>query len=583
MKIKILKDCLKSNVGDIIHAKFPAGDIQEYIDNGFIEVIKNKERSKSKSKERKLQAEEIIAESFLGELLICDGDYGIEKYNKYKDGFLHGKISFETWKKYWDKNSTEAVMESVSNKVLEKSLRENVLALLHKKEFGQGTELLVQEIKNSNFIYTTKMDKQPEVYIFKEGIYEPEGISEIQRQVRVIMEDNYSEWLSNQVIAKIKTDTQISPEEFFKDNEAWLIPVENGILDLKNCELMPFDPQKIFLSKLPVKYEEGAVCPKIDKFLSDVLSSPEDKDVFYELAGFGFVKDYFLEKAFMFVGNGRNGKGKSIELLKRLVGVRNCASVPLSAITSESPFVERLWKRFFNLAGDISSKDLKETGMFKQLTGRDPISANRKYKNIVEFTNYAKMVFACNDLPRVYDYSDGFWERWVLMEFPYKFVDQSVYDSASEDEKKVWKTKNPNIINEIATDDEMSGFLNMALLGLHRLIKNKKFSYTKGTADVKNKWIRKADSFMAFCMDSLDDDYDSKISKKELRNEYKNYCKHHEVNGVSDRAIKASLQESFGSSEEFIKQLGKDSQEWHWTGIKFKDNIKVIKDIKGFL
>lgn len=514
------------------------------------------------------EAEYIFAKSLLDELE--PRDWNKKTWERLKDSYLQGKVGYDTWKKYVEENPRE----------IQESLKGQVLSLLQQKKFAEGTELLVDAIKKINFIYTTKMDKQPEVYIFEDGIYVSEGICEIQRQIRVIMEDNYSEWLAGQVIAKIKTDTQISADEFFKDNEIWLLPVENGILDLKNWELLPFDPEKIFFSKLPIKYEEGATCEKIDKFLSDVLSSPEDKDVFYELAGFGFVKDYFLEKAFMFVGNGRNGKSKSIELLKRLVGVGNCASVPLSAITSESPFVERLWKRFFNLAGDISSKDLKETGMFKQLTGRDPISANRKYKNVVEFINYAKMVFACNDLPRVYDYSDGFWERWVLMEFPYKFVDKDIYDNSDKNEKKLLKIKDPNIIEEITTDDQMSGFLNMAILGLHRLIKNKKFSYTKGTSEVKNKWIRKADSFMAFCMDCLEDDYDSKISKKELRNVYKNYCKLHKVNGVSDRAIKASLQESFGTSEEFVTPIFGKSQEWHWTGIKFKEDIKGIKDIR---
>ena len=478
----------------------------------------------------------------------------------------------------------EPIKSYLENPVMEEpprhSIREQALAFFHKKQWGEGTEILVQEIEENNFIYTTKVDKASEIYIYDDGIYKPEGEFEIKNQLRTILEENYSEWIANQVIAKIKMDTGIDPDIFFKDGEAWQVPVQNGILDLSIPELLPFQPDKIFFSKLPVKYEEGCIPEKIDKFLTEVLSSPEDKDVFYELAGFGLVKDYFLEKAFMFVGNGRNGKSKAIELLKRLVGVGNCASVPLSSITSDSPFVQRLWKRFYNLAGDISSKDLQETGMFKQLTGRDPISANRKYKNIIEFTNYAKMVFACNELPRVYDYSDGFWDRWILMEFPYRFVDQAVLDSAKVEEKKMWRLKNPDIINEITTDEEMSGFLNMAILALHRLIKNKKFSYTTGTVDVKNKWIRKADSFMAFCMDCVEEDYDSKISKKELRSFYKSYCKTHKVGGVSDKAIKATLQEMFGVSDEFIRPSGKDSQEWHWSGIKF---IKGIKGMRGFL
>lgn len=452
-----------------------------------------------------------------------------------------------------------------------RSLREQVLGHLQDKKFGKGTEVLVQHILRENYIYTTMVDKNPEMYIYSEGIYIPEGECIIKSQLRNIMQESYSEWLSNQVLAKIKTDTGISSDEFFKDSEAWVIPVQNGILDLKNIELSEFDPKRIFFSKIPVTYNPLLRVDKIDKFLSDVFSCEEDREVFYELAGFGFVKDYFLEKAIMFVGDGRNGKGKTIELLKRLVGVQNCASVPLSAITSDSPFVERLWKRYFNLAGDISSKDLKETAMFKQLTGRDPISANRKWKNIIEFTNYAKMVFACNELPRVYDYSDGFWERWLLMEFPYKFVDKDVYEL--ETDKSKLKIKDVDIINKITSDEEMSGFLNEAIIGLHRLIINKKFSYTKGTKEVKDRWIRKSDSFMAFCLDNLEEDYDSKISKRELRSKYKNYCKTHKVSGAGDKAIKANLQENFGVSEEYSIIGESIKQENCWTGIKFKVGI----------
>ena len=448
-----------------------------------------------------------------------------------------------------------------------------MLSLLHRKEFGDASELLVDQIEKDNYIYTTKVDKASEVYIYKDGIYLPEGEFEIKEQLRKILRETYSEWIAGQVMAKIKMDTGISSDEFFKEDNLYEVPVMNGILNLKTKELEEFTPKKIFFSKFPVTYNSEAKCPLIDKFLSDVLSKSEDKLVFYEFAGFGLVKDYFLEKACMFVGNGRNGKGKSIELLKRLVGVGNTASVPLSAITSDSPFVERLWKRYFNLAGDISSRDLKETGMFKQLTGRDPISANRKYKNIVEFTNYAKMIFACNELPKVYDYSDGFWERWVLMEFPYRFVDKCVYDS--EKNKKNLKIKDVNIIEKITSDEEMSGFLNKALEGLHRCFDNGKFSYTIGTEEVKNKWIRMSDSFMAFCMDNVDGDYDSKVTKRELRNVYKKYCDTHKVGGVGDRAIKATLQEMFGATEDRASIGTNMTLEHIWTGIKLKNWDKL--------
>lgn len=452
------------------------------------------------------------------------------------------------------------------------SLKEQVLSLLHRKCFDEATEMLVKELEEKNFIWTTKLDQKQEMYIYMDGIYEPNGETNIREQLRNIMEENYNEWLCNQVLTKIRADTLINPDKLFKEVNVSEIAVANGVLDINEMELKPFTPSKIFLSKLPVEFNIEAKCPLIDKFLSEVLACAEDKDVFYEIAGFGLYKEYFMEKAFMFVGNGRNGKTKSLELLKRLVGSDNCASVPLSAMDSSSPFVQGLWKRHFNLAGDISSKDLKDTGMFKQLTGRDLISANRKYLNVIEFMNYAKLVFACNELPRVYDYSDGFWDRWVLLEFPYKFVEQEVFDSGKEEEKKLWKIKDPNIIEKISTPQEMSGLLNYALAGLHRLKNNKRFSYTIGTSEVKNKWIRKADSFMAFCMDCVEEDYDSKLTKKEVRRRYKEYCNKHKVGGVSDKSIKATLQELFGVMEEYSNIFG-EHQEWVWTGIKWKEGV----------
>ena len=459
-----------------------------------------------------------------------------------------------------------------------KSIKEQYLELIIKKKYSQASEILVNQIMFRNHIYTTKDDNKPEIYIYKDGIYVPEGISEIKEQLRLMIGDCYNSWIANQVIDKIKADTFIEPSQFFNNDEKFKIAVKNGILDLKEIRLEKFDPRKIYFSKIPIFYEEMMKCPKIDQFLKDVLPNEDDINVFYEIAGFGLVKDYFMETAIMMVGTGRNGKTKTIELLKRLVGVNNCSSISLNSIKHDSPFISDLFGKHFNLAGDVSSSDFKETGMFKQLTGRDLISANRKYKNVITFENYAKFIFACNELPKVYDYSDGFWERWILLEFPYYFADEDIYNDTKEENRKNWRVKNPNIISEITTATELSGFLNQAIIGLHRLFNNKKFSYSTGTEEVKNKWIRKADSFMAFCMDSLEPSYENKIRKKDLRKKYHKYCKDHKVPGVSDISIKITLQEMFGVIDDYVSIDGFSGQEYCWIGVKLKENLEK-KDV----
>lgn len=454
-------------------------------------------------------------------------------------------------------------------------LQKDVLLYITARQKDSATEKIVNEIENNEYIYTTRDDQKTEMWIYNEGIYVPQGKSYVKEFCRKILDKAFTTNICNQVIAKIEADSFIEQEKFFNSVNKEEVPVQNGVLNLITRELKEFDPKKIFFNKLPVIYDPYAECKQIDKFLDDVLSDTEDKKVFYEIAGFGLYKEYFIEKAIMMVGAGRNGKGKSIELLKRLVGPENCASVPLSSMKTDSFRIAELFGNLFNLAGDLNSNDLKQTGTFKELTGRDFVSAPRKFLSSISFVNYAKMVFACNKLPRVYDVSTGFWSRWILLEFPYKFVEKDVYENANEEDKKFMKIKDNHIIDKITEEEELSGLLNKAINGLNNLLKNEKFSYSQGVDEVKRKWIRKSDSFMAFCMDNLKEDPEGKISKQKLRRVYSKYCKDHKVQGVSDKSIKATLQEMFGVMEEFSSindetTGGFTKQEWCWLGIGFK-------------
>ena len=89
--------------------------------------------------------------------------------------------------------------------------------------------------------------------------------------------------------------------------------------------------------------------------------------------------------------------------MKKFVGMDNCSALPLNVMNSESFSLGELFGKFVNLAGDLSYTDLKETGTLKLLVGRDPIQAKRKFKTDLNFINYSKLIFATNELPKVYD------------------------------------------------------------------------------------------------------------------------------------------------------------------------------------
>lgn len=464
--------------------------------------------------------------------------------------------------------SRKKYIESIRDKEAEEKQKLFMcfINMVKDKKWGEATEVLVDYIKKNNYIFTSKNDTKSEMWIYEEGIYVPNGKSYVKEILRDLLGTWYSNFYLNQVISKLEADTFRDIDKFFNQMNVDEVPVKNGILNIFTRELKPFSPEKIFFNKLPVEYDSQATCSKIEEFLKGVLSNEDDRLVFYELGGFCLYKEYKFEKAFMFVGDGRNGKDKTLELIKRTIGIENCCAVPISSVVPDSFIISEFFGKMANIAGDIGHTDLKDTSTFKGLTGRSIQTAPRKFLNPITFVNYAKFIFACNQLPMVYDTSKGFWDRWILLEFPFTFVTKDELDNAKD--KTNLKLRDESIIEKITTPNELSGLLNKFLDGLDRIIEFRSFSSTKGSEEIKNYWIRKSNSVMAFCMDKLEENYDSIISKKDFRKKYSEYCKKHKITQKSDYVIKRTLEEMFGASEN-RKDTG-NKWEGVWEGVKWK-------------
>ncbi|MFW6130542.1 MAG: phage/plasmid primase, P4 family [Atribacterota bacterium] len=509
-----------------------------------------------------------------GHCFHCDGSWNIFSFVKeYKNCDFKEALEYLAnlggLKEELEENRKKYLEEIRKNQEYEKEeIKSSFLSLIKDKKFGEATEEIVDYIKNNYYIYTTKDDNKSEMWIYKDGIYVPEGKSEIKTIMRDILDKWYNAFYYNQVMNKLEPDTFIDSNKFFNYIYKDEVPVQNGILNIFTRELKPFTPEKIFFNKLPVEYNPEADCPQIDKFLSDVLKYEEDRKVFYEMGGFVLLKEYKFEKAFMLIGDGRNGKDKSLELIKRTIGMENCCAVPLSSLVPDSFVISEFFGKMANIAGEIGSEDLKDTTMFKALTGRSLVSGQRKFLPPINFVNYAKFIFACNELPFAYDNSRGFWDRWVLLEYPYIFVSKEEYEQNKNN--PYYKLRDENIIEKITTPNELSGLLNKFLDGLNDITQNKKFSTTRGSEEVKTMWIRKSNSVMAFCMDEIEEEYDAFITKKQFRKKYVEYCKKHKIQVKSDYVIKRTLSEMFGASEDRKDVFG-SGFERVWEGIKWKN------------
>jgi putative DNA primase/helicase len=398
--------------------------------------------------------------------------------------------------------------------------------------------LIANYVKSKEKVYTIRSDLKEEIWIYKNGVFVPDAQTYIKEIVFIILGANYTQAIFNDIIRKIQVMTYINENDFFINEDVNLIPLRNGIFNLKEKKLTPFSKKYRFFNRLPVTYDKDKKCPNIIKFFADVLKTTEDVMVIQELIGYMLLRRYKFEKAFMFLGNGRNGKSKAIDVIKRFLGPENCCNLSLKTIERERNFeLAQLQNKLANLSGDISKAALDNTGTFKSLTGRDLITAERKFLTSISFVNYSKMLFSCNELPETNDLTDGFFNRWIILDFPFRFVPEREMKVYNKNEKK----EVPNIIEKICSQEELDGLFNWALEGLERLNINKGFTKARTGEQIKTIWLRKSSSIHGFIFDKCEKKHGSYVKKDDFRDEYSKYCSENKVDVVDDKKIYRAL------------------------------------------
>ena len=409
-------------------------------------------------------------------------------------------------------------------------------------------------------LYRTNRESE-EVYYYKDGIYHRNGEAQIKEAVHEILDGAESTNLCGEIIGKVQRGTYTDPKAFTEHDEHKIV-LENGILDLYNYSLSPHSKEWLSLVKFPVYYDKVTTCPRMLKFISEIVR-PEDIPLLQEWTGYNlWVFGYPAQKAMMLVGDGGNGKSTFIGIMEALIGRQNRSAVSLHELEENRFAKADLFGKASNLYPDLPNRDLKGTGMFKMLTGGDPIRAEDKNIKSWTFHNVAKLTFSCNEVPRVPEDSTAFFRRWIIIEFPYSFEGTSQEDRDLKEKLTMDKT-------------EMSGFLNWATEGLQRLRANGwRFSNGKTVDTVKADYIVRSDPYKAFVMHCIIEDPNTQEKKDELYNAYREHCEIHKVTSRSRDAFFKNFKDNFkpGALTDYRPEKKDDRERPRmFKGIKLRD------------
>lgn len=347
------------------------------------------------------------------------------------------------------------------------------------------------------------------LHVYKEGYY-TENLNEIEKiMFQYIINSTRSPR------SEILRYLEIKSEET-KQCGSELIAFKNGILNLENKTLSDFSPDYKIKNKIPVNYNPAAYSEVMDKTLNKICCDDKQlRMLIEEMIGYILFRRNELGKCFILTGGGKNGKSTLLDIIKELIGKENLSSVALNELNDRFRTFQ-LEGKLANIGDDIGNQMIPDNSTFKKLVTGETVNVERKGKDPFDFENYSKLIFSCNEIPRINDLSDGLMRRLIIIPFRAEF-------------KETDEDYDPFIIDKLMTNEALEYLLKIALEGLDRILYNRAFTKVKVVDEAKNDYEKRNNPIIAF----LEEGKIVNELTKDVYLQYQTYCSENGLKHVS--------------------------------------------------
>lgn len=209
-----------------------------------------------------------------------------------------------------------------------------------------------------------------------------------------------------------------------------LVPVQNGILDLKNKQLRPFDPKYIITSKIATAYNPPKFTPKdregntFDDWLSSIACGDSELiTLFWQVILEAINPNYTRNKFAILYGDGNNGKGTFQRLLINLIGESNVSALK-PAQFSDKFNLETLVGKVCNIGDEAPNESLRNPSDLMSITSGDTVLVNPKGRPAFEATFKLFNIFSGNYIPHSGNKTKGWYRRIMIVPFNADFNGQ---------------------------------------------------------------------------------------------------------------------------------------------------------------
>jgi putative DNA primase/helicase len=316
------------------------------------------------------------------------------------------------------------------------------------------------------------------------------------------------------------------------DANPWLLNCQNGTIDLSSGQLRVYRKEDLLTIILPINYSPDAGCPLWLKFLNFVSKDNEKLiDYLQRCVGYSLTGVTREQCLFFLYGSGMNGKSTFVStIFSLLAGYGLKASISTfmckdKSGSGPSEGLANLQGKRFVIATETEENQRMAVSLIKDMTGGEPIRADRKYEHEVEFVPTHKLWLSGNHKPVINDSTYSIWRRLKLVPFT-NVVSGNEKDAALQD--KLLK--------------ELEGILAWAVQGCLKW-QEQGLDEPGAVTDATSGYREEMDVIGEFISDCCVMDISASVSKTEFYKAYQSWAIKNGLRPESQRYLRSRLLE----------------------------------------
>lgn len=288
--------------------------------------------------------------------------------------------------------------------------------------------------------------------------------------------------------------------------------LENGeFIELVTDDFSPYN--------IEIEYDpEAEPDPLVDQYIDHLTKSdPDYRALLLEILGHTLIVDpelkRMLAKFFIFVGDGGNGKGTLLEIIRKILGQKNVTGMSISELADER-YLPSFKGMLANLGDDIQDQAINDKDMktLKNISTCDFISTRELYKGAENLYFTGSLIFTSNHILKSWEKGESYKRRVMWLPMYTKVV-----------------KKDPKFITNLTTEKALKYWIKLIVEGYQRLYKNGKFTESGIVNKFNEQYHRENNPAWDFIDRMSVEDFEG-VPIKDVYAEYEKWCEDNAAN-----------------------------------------------------